>query len=115
MARCGLKWSARFGGERSELPLDTIDHIVPIEEIVQMDRWNDLSPSDQQAVLSRLDNLKLMERALNSSKGSKRWVNWREGRRVYGETVWNEMVAREGQLRVLIQEDIKARAAARYR
>ncbi|WP_217994940.1 DUF4157 domain-containing protein [Methylogaea oryzae] len=102
-----------MSGKKAQEP--SIDHIVPIEEIVEFERYNDLFWDDQQAVLSRVDNLRLMEKVLNSSKGSRRWANWREGLRAYGKEVWEKMVQTEGELRRLIQEDIKARAAKRHR
>jgi hypothetical protein len=108
---------ARGLDEMSGKPIGepSIDHIVPVEEIAGFEGFDRLYPDDAQAVLSRLDNLRLMEKALNSSKGSKRWANWENGRRAYGEAVWKAMVELEGQLRRLIQDDIKARAAKRHR
>jgi hypothetical protein len=100
---------ARGLDEMSGKPIEdpTIDHIVPIDEIVQFEGFQEMPWSEQQTILSRLDNLRLMERALNSSKGSKRWANWDAGRRAYGEAVWKAMVELEGKLRLSIQEAIR--------
>jgi hypothetical protein len=100
---------ARGLDEMSGKPIQdpTIDHIVPIDEIVQFEGFQEMPWSEQQTILSRLDNLRLMERGLNSSKGSKRWANWDAGRRAYGEAVWKAMVELEGRLRLSIQEEIR--------
>jgi hypothetical protein len=62
-------------------------------------------------VVSRHDNLRLMEKARNSSKGGKSWENWEAGRRLYGEQRWQQMVNEERSLRPKIREDITNRAA----
>jgi hypothetical protein len=81
----------------------SIDHVVPIDEMVHMDGWNQLRPHQQQELLSRVDNLRLMEKGLNSAKRNKRWADWPAGRRKYGEKVWREMVEKEKELRKAIQ------------
>lgn len=91
----------------------SIDHIVSIEEMSRMEGFDQLSPEDWKAVVSRVDNLRMMEIDLNSSKGSRRWEDWKTGRRIYGEKVWNEMVNLERILREDLAKDIKARAAKR--
>jgi hypothetical protein len=91
----------------------SIDHVVPIAEIVEFEGWNELTPQDQQEILSRRDNLRMMEKSLNSSKGLKRWSNWEAGRRAYGEEVWNRMVETENSLRQSIREEIKERVRRR--
>jgi hypothetical protein len=93
----------------------SIDHVVPIEEIVEIEGWNELVLEDQQAILSRTDNLRLMEKRLNSSKGAKRWADWEAGRLFYRDEVWSRMVQIENSLRLSIREDIKFRARQRRR
>ena len=106
--------SARAGGldEMSGRALKnaSIDHVVPVDEIVLMDNWTKVPLADQQIILSRVDNLRSMEKSRNLSKGNRRWVNWKQGRAFYGEKVWNRMVAEEGKLRILIQQDINKAA-----
>jgi hypothetical protein len=93
----------------------SIDHVVPIAEIVEFDGWSELAPEDQQQILSRRDNLRMMEKSLNSSKGQKRWANWEAGRRAYGQEVWSRMVETENALRQAIRDDIKERVSRRRR
>lgn len=90
----------------------SVDHVVPIDEMVLMDGWDDLALSDQRAILSRLDNLKLMEKSLNSSKGARRWENWPAGKRHYPDK-YDAMVTLERDLRGKIQEQIKLLAKKR--
>jgi hypothetical protein len=91
----------------------SIDHVVSIDEMVLMDGWNKLRKHEQQALLSRVDNLRMMEKGANSSKGGKRWANWREGRAIYGEKVWRKMIEEESRLRRAIQEKITEILAGR--
>jgi Domain of unknown function (DUF4157) len=93
----------------------SIDHVVSIEEMSSYEGFDDLVREDLRDVLSRTDNLRLMEKDINSKKGIKRWRDWPEGRRFYGEVKWQQMVELESRLRTLIQEDIKARVAKRRR
>ncbi len=84
----------------------SIDHLVPVDDIVLMKGYTELPWAKQQLVLSRTDNLRLMEKGANSSKGAKRWSKWPEGRRIYGDKVWRAMVTEEGRMRRLIEEQI---------
>ncbi len=84
----------------------SIDHIVPVDTIVNMKGWNKLPKETQRRILSRIDNLALMEKNLNSSKGIKRWADWDHGRQFYGDEVWNSMVAKERTLFDSIQKEI---------
>ena len=88
----------------------SIDHIVPVEEIVKMKGYDRLKPADWKDVLSRTDNLRLMEQARNSSKGARRWEDWPAGRRLYGDEVYEKMVALEREIRAKIEQDILKRA-----
>jgi len=92
----------------------SVDHVVPIDEIVLMDGWTKLGIDEQRAILSRADNLRLMEKAINSSKGARRWVNWPAGRRHYPQK-YQEMVELEGTLRESIRKEIEALAAMRHK
>lgn len=93
----------------------SIDHVVSIEEMATYEGFDDLVNTDLYEVISRKDNLRLMEKGPNSSKGGKRWEDWKAGRRLYGEAVWQQMVEVERNLRSEIRKDIKARAAKRKR
>jgi hypothetical protein len=87
----------------------SIDHIVSVDEIVKMEGWEDsrITEADRRAILSRTNNLKAMHRGANSSKNNRRWVDWKAGRRFYGEEKWKKMVALEADLRSEIQGKIK--------
>jgi hypothetical protein len=98
-----------------------VDHVVPIKWIVEMEGWLELMDPDpavalsdaQKAVLSMVENLRLMEGPLNGSKGGKSWAEWTFGRRYYGEAVWSEMTRLELSLREVIQAKIKKLVAER--
>jgi hypothetical protein len=91
----------------------SIDHVVPIDDIVRMKGYGKLKLPEQEALLSRVDNLRMMEKGANSSKGTKRWADWREGRWIYREKVWREMIAEEARLRRALEDKIIEILAAR--
>jgi hypothetical protein len=91
----------------------SIDHIVPVKAIVEMKGYNKLTTLEQQALLSRADNLRMMEKGANSAKGAKGWAKWPDGRRIYGEKVWREMVVEEVRLRRVLEEKISEILRAR--
>jgi hypothetical protein len=106
---------ARAGGKDEmsgkEINAHSVDHVVPVEKIVNMKNFDKLSWEDQKAVLSNVDNLRVMEKANNSSKGSGSWSDWKAGQRVYGDKVWQKMVTKESELRKVLQTDIDTRYA----
>lgn len=106
-----VKLIDEYSGKEIENP--SIEHVVSIYEMSRMEGFDQLSLKDRNEVLSRLDNLRMMEHDLNSSKGSLRWEDWRNGLRRYGDKVWEAMVPLERSLRVKIAKDIKDRAANR--
>jgi len=93
----------------------SIDHIISVDRMVSLEGWSDLSWENQKFMLSRTYNLVMMEKSLNSSKGNKRFANWDEGRRAYGDKVWDRMVKKENELERLIQTEINARRSSRSR
>jgi Domain of unknown function (DUF4157) len=101
---------ARGRDEMSGLPIrePSIDHIVPVNDIVEMPGYNKLRPDEQGALLSHEDNLVLMERELNSAKQDKRWSQWDGGRRKYGNDVADRMIIRERELRDALSKKIVA-------
>ena len=84
----------------------SIDHVVPVDDMVLMEGWDRLRPHQQRELLSRTDNLRMMEKGANSSKGNKSWAKWPQGKKIYGEKVWKEMVEEETRLRKAIQDRI---------
>jgi hypothetical protein len=91
----------------------SIDHVVPVDEMVLMEGWDRLRPHQQRELLSRTDNLRMMEKGANSSKGNKSWAKWPQGKRIYGEKVWKEMVEEEARLRKTIQGRINEMLAGK--
>jgi hypothetical protein len=102
-----------MSGKKPQEP--SIDHVVSIERMSGFEDFDNLTPEDLYAELSEPDNLRLMEKSLNSSRGSKRWANWEFGRRFYGETVWNKMMLTENALEIRIRQRIKWRVQQRRR
>ena len=107
-ARAVIK-RARGLDEVSKSPLrePSIDHVIPIDKIVEMDGFKDLSWEDQKVILSDPDGLRLMEKSYNSSKGNRSWADWEAGKQIYGEQKWKEMVALERELKGKIERKIK--------
>ncbi len=69
----------------------SVDHIVPVAEIVEMEGFDKLLlkdgtlSDDAKAVLSRTDNLRMMEKRFNLARRDTRWEDWGTGRRLYGK------------------------------
>ncbi len=108
---------ARGLDEVSRKPLvePSIDHLVAIAEIVEMDGWNDNSPASQRAILSDIENLTAMEKRFNSSKGERRWVDWKAGRTHYGDVAVEAKIAEEGRVRESLKKKGQAGAGAHRR
>jgi hypothetical protein len=91
----------------------TVDHIVPVKDIVQMDGFDKLSWENQKAVVDLADNLIAMDGPANSSKGDRSWSEWPQSSDFYPDPkVKNDMVARDAALRVKIQAEIARLAAS---
>jgi hypothetical protein len=84
----------------------SIDHVVPIDDMVHMDGWDALRPHQQRELLSWPENLRMMEKRANSSKGRRGWSKWPEKRNFYKEEVWHAMAKEEARLRKAIQDRI---------
>lgn len=87
--------------EMSKKPIrePSIDHVVPVDEIVNFKGYERLFPEEQRLLLSNERNLRMMEKELNSSKGRKSWAKWKAAERHYGETVVKQMIELEAVLR----------------
>lgn len=85
----------------------SIDHVVPIDDMVHMDGWDALRPHQQRELLSWPENLRMMEKRANYSKGGRSWAKWKERRNFYrDEEVWKRMEQEEARLRKAIQDRI---------
>ena len=89
-----------------KLKFPSIDHTVSIKEIVEMKGYNKLLERDQNTILSMVENLRMMESDLNSSKGNKRWADWDFGRKYYGEAAWKKIYKRKVRLDVRFFESL---------
>jgi Domain of unknown function (DUF4157) len=94
--------------EMSKKPIrePSIDHVVPVDEIVNFKGYDRLFPEEQRLLLSNERNLRMMEKELNSSKGSKSWAKWKAAARHYGETVVKQMIELEAVLRQELKGNI---------
>src|SRR6185436_18698564 len=54
----------------------SLDHVVSLKEITEMENFSRLSTEQQLEVLNRLDNLVAMEKSVNSARGTKSWHEW---------------------------------------
>jgi hypothetical protein len=101
--------------EMSKKPIrePSIDHVVPVDEIVNFKGYDRLFPEEQRLLLSNERNLRMMEKELNSSKGSKSWAKWKAAERHYGETVVKQMIELEAVLRQELKGSITKTLADR--
>ena len=81
----------------------SIDHIVPVDDIVNLRGYDRLLPGEQRILLSNQRNLVLMEKRANSSKGSKSWAKWKESRNFYDAEISQRMITLESTLRLELQ------------
>jgi chemotaxis protein histidine kinase CheA len=93
--------------------VDTLeaDHIVSMQRITEMEGFNQLSWDDQLAVLNNPENFMGLGKSTNSSKGAKSWLEW-EGHPKKGpvpEDFRREMIEKEAELEVMLQDQIKSR------
>jgi hypothetical protein len=92
---------------RTNMDKPSVDHIVPVSEIVQMEGFKKLSWESQKAVVDMPENLLAMEQRANSSKGDRSWSEWPQWADFYKDPkIKNDMVAREDVLRSKLQTEI---------
>jgi hypothetical protein len=95
-------------GDRPPKPIKnpSVDHLNSIDEMIE---WGilDLFESDQRRIVSLSDNLFMMEKSLNSSKGATRNLGqWKAGVRHYGERAIAAMQAKKAQVATTIKVEI---------
>jgi hypothetical protein len=102
------EYSKEFSdGPAKKIKKPSMDHLLPVDEIFELDGFWDLYEEDQKAILSDTENLFMMEQSLNSSKGkSIDLTNWKEGRRYYGEQALGRLAKRQGEIRAKLQARI---------
>jgi len=101
------EYSKLAGGPGKSVKEPSIDHLNSVEEISTYDGFWDLFEDDQKEILSKPYNLYLMEKSLNSSKGSRtRLTDWKEGRIAYGEKGIARMTELKNMSRERLKQDI---------
>ncbi|WP_412543309.1 hypothetical protein R8Z50_12775 [Longispora sp. K20-0274] len=114
-AAAGTDITGRAGTEANPLQPD---HVVPVMDIVNMDGFVMLSPEEQLAILNMPENFEPLNRAANASKSDWSWSEWPQWAEHATPELRAEMIARDADLRVEIQQRIdralaRARAGAR--
>jgi Domain of unknown function (DUF4157) len=100
-------------GRLRTLPTElSVDHIVSVREITEMDGFSDLFWKDQKAIVDMRENLIAMDRAANSSKSDWTWRTWPQAPQFYDLEVIKRMADREVMARDLIKREIEKRLAA---
>jgi hypothetical protein len=97
----------QVGALKGEATTLTVDHIVPVREITEMEGFSKLSWEDQKAVVDMRENLVAMDGAANSSKGDLNWKNWNNWKNYYSDPLLRDrMITLENKVRELISKKI---------
>ena len=91
----------------------TVDHIVAIDQITEMEGFEKLTRAERKALAVRKDNLIVMDYSANSSKGPRSWANWKQYSTFYDDATKQAMLAEEAKLRTAIQDWIKNQVKGR--
>src|SRR5262249_1245268 len=91
----------------------TVDHIVSIDQISEMDGFQKLKPTERKLLAVRQDNLIAMDGSANFSKGRRPWSAWKQSSTFYDEATKQAMPAEEAKLRTTIQNWIKEQVKGR--
>jgi len=91
----------------------TVDHIVAIDQISEMEGFQKLTPAERNMLAVRQDNLIAMDNSANSSKGARPWAQWKQYSTFYDDLTKEAMLAKEAELRALIQDWIKKQVKGR--
>lgn len=103
----------RIGGLKTKPTKPTVDHIVSIKEMSEMDGFAKLTRAERKALAIRKDNLIVMDAAANSSKGERGWAVWPQASHFYDDAAREAMLPRAAQLRKTIQDWITDKAKGR--
>jgi len=91
----------------------TIDHIVSIDQISEMEGFQKLRPAERKMLAVRQDNLIAMDASANFSKGRRPWSAWKQASTYYDDATKQAMLADEAKLRTTIQNWIKEQVKGR--
>lgn len=87
----------------------SVDHIVSVREISDMDGFAELPWKDQKAIVDMKENLIPMDRAANSSKSDRSWKSWPQASNYYERPTIDAMIKREADVRAAILAEIQKR------
>jgi hypothetical protein len=88
-----------------------VDHVLSLNEIVNMRGFDKLDWAEQVAILNDPENLRAVDRALNRSRGDMGWAEFL-GNGVYSREVLERARAVEEEIRGRIQRQIAEKAGA---
>jgi len=83
------------------------DHIVSVREISDMEGFAGITWQEQKRIVDIKENLIAMDGAANASKGDRTWRSWRQASNFYEQVSIDAMIARELDVRKLIQARIQ--------
>jgi hypothetical protein len=87
----------------------SVDHIVSVREISDMEGFAELPWKDQKAIVDMKENLVPMDKYANSSKGDRTWKSWSQASNYYEKSTIDAMIKREVDVRSAILAEIQKR------
>ncbi|MGB7548940.1 MAG: DUF4157 domain-containing protein [Terracidiphilus sp.] len=84
-----------------------VDHIVPVDEIADMEGFKDLTWKDQKRIVDMKENLVVMDGSANASKSNRTWRSWPQWSTYYDELTKTKMIGAEDKARAAIQAEIE--------
>ena len=87
----------------------TVDHIVSVREISDMEGFAELTWKEQKAIADMKENLIPMDKSANSSKSDRTWQSWNQASNYYEKSTIDAMIKREAEVRSAILAEIQKR------
>jgi hypothetical protein len=87
-----------------------VDHVVPLNEIVQMKGFDKLRPERQLMIVNDVKNLRAIDALANSSRGDRSWSEWAQAAIHYSPAAIAKMRVLEDELRTYVIGRIAALA-----
>ena len=85
-----------------------VDHVVPLNDIVQMPGFKELGPERQLEIVNDVKNLRAVDNLANRSRGDRSWWEWSQALVHYDAAAISRMRALEDELRTYIAGRIRA-------
>jgi hypothetical protein len=85
-----------------------VDHIVTLDEIVQMPGFDKLRPDRQLEIVNDVRNLRAVDELANSSRKNRSWAAWPQALIYYDTVALAKMRALEDELRAYLTGRIAA-------